>query len=385
MHLPYKDLNLSSKVPWFHPVTPMETGADEGLQFVMKHTAKKFKDDIKNYLEGEKTHVTSDQANESEYVPKRARQRLQPEENPSRPPHGTATATVSSVTSDIILAVTTAPSVTPTVTTTATSETVQSLAPAVVAPMSSTTIHPRATSHSSPGRVRFKTTPPMSRGNTGGAASTDLVHLMGAVVCSGQLPQDARPPVRQKRKGRVSDSGAADLEANVPKKRPKASSATGEGASAASVPNQDRLSGFLVVLESKRQSVSVCEPISTPPASNPPPHTNNTVYAPALSATQRGLPTSTTVTVSSDTPAVEDAPSPTPDVSQSHPSVSQPQADHLPVAHDQSPGPEGTAPSEAVDRDGCDLDAGILADLEGSDADNATGTNSRGGVRRCNR
>ncbi len=31
MHLPYKDLNLSSKVPWFHPVTPMETGADEGV------------------------------------------------------------------------------------------------------------------------------------------------------------------------------------------------------------------------------------------------------------------------------------------------------------------------------------------------------------------
>ncbi len=44
----------------------------------MQHTADKFKEDIENYLEGEKTHVTSDQANESEYVPKHARQRLQP-------------------------------------------------------------------------------------------------------------------------------------------------------------------------------------------------------------------------------------------------------------------------------------------------------------------
>ncbi len=38
----------------------------------MKYTAQKFKEDIENYLEGEKTHVTSDQANESEYVPKHA-------------------------------------------------------------------------------------------------------------------------------------------------------------------------------------------------------------------------------------------------------------------------------------------------------------------------
>ncbi len=44
----------------------------------MEHTATKFVERVKNYLEGEKTHVTSDQANESEYVPKHAPRRLQP-------------------------------------------------------------------------------------------------------------------------------------------------------------------------------------------------------------------------------------------------------------------------------------------------------------------
>ncbi|KAI0748878.1 hypothetical protein C8Q74DRAFT_1311173 [Fomes fomentarius] len=381
MHLPYKDLNLSSKVPWFHPVTPMETGADKGLQFVMEHTAKKFKEDIKNYLGGEKTQVPSDKANESEYVPKGERQRLKPEENPSRPPHGTATATVFSVTSDIIPAVTTAPSISPTVTTTATSETVQSLAP-TLAPMSSSTIHPHAPNHSS-SRARFKTTPPTElHGSAGGVASTDL---MGTVVDSGQ-PPDAQPPARKsgKRKGRLSDLKAADLEADAPKKRARANAPkkqarakghdkAGEVASVA-----PGWSNFVDDLDDDES-----EPLVAPSIPSAPPFADDTVHAPAPSAPQAVLSTaSTTVTVSgSDTIAVEDAPAP--DVSQSHPSVSQPQADHLPVAHDQSPEPEGTAPSVAVQklvRDGCDLDAGTLADLEGSDTDNATGTSSR--VRR---